>query len=367
MKMMFPRSRNPGVRSFFMHRIGLVISVLTVGLLGSLSHAIEPANRNLIPEARAVLDYLASVEGKCTLAGVSGSKNAEAIKEVSGKYPAVLALDLSGWNSPPWGDSYNGVVQNSVDRAKAWWQDGGIVAMQLHWIHPSNPNGSAWRGKHGRKEASGPFDFSAALKPGTETHRELMRDLKGHADFLQQLADARVPVLWRPLHEIDGGWFWWTDGEHPENTAALWRVMFDYFVKQRKLNNLIWVYNAGLKPPKGRDVAQIEVRKRFYPGDAYVDVSGIDIYPNSWYGWKDYREDTYAKAYQIMKQVSPNKILALAEGAGIPNPDMLAKGGPAWIYCLAWWGPGEKHPEEWIRHTYNHDFVITRDELPAWK
>ena len=90
-----------------MHRIGFVIGVLTVGLLGSLSHAIEPANPNLIPEARAVSDYLASVEGKATLAGVSGRKNAEAIKEVSGKYPAVLALDLSGWNSPPWGESSN--------------------------------------------------------------------------------------------------------------------------------------------------------------------------------------------------------------------------------------------------------------------
>jgi len=350
-----------------MCRLVFVIGVLTVGPLGSLSPAIEPANPELIPEARAVLDYLDWLEGKGTLGGVSGSRNAEAIKEVSGRYPAVLALDLSGWNSPPWGDSYNRVVQNSVDRAKAWWQDGGIVAMQLHWIHPSNPNGSAWRGKHGRKEASGPFDFYAALTRGTETNRELMRDLKGHADFLQQLADARVPVLWRPLHEIDGGWFWWTDAEQPENTAALWRTMFDYFVKERKLNNLIWVYNAGLKPPKGRDVSQIEVRKRFYPGDEYVDISGIDIYPNGYFGWKDYRVDTYARAYQIMKQVSPNKILALAEGAGIPDPDTLAKDGPAWVYCLSWWGPGKKRPEEWIEHTYNHEFVITRDELPEPK
>jgi hypothetical protein len=46
---------------------------------------------------------------------------------------------------------------------------------------------------------------------------------------------------------------------------------------------------------------------------------------------------------------------------------MLAKDGPPWIYCLSWWGPGEKHPAEWIKHTYNHEFVITRDELPQWK
>lgn len=166
-----------------MHKSLSIVVVLAVWLYGLACRAAEPANPDLTAEARAVLDYLTSLEGKATLAGVSGSGNADAAREVSGKYPAVLALDLSGWNSPPWGDSYNRVVQGAVDRAKAWWQDGGIVAMQLHWIHPSNPNGSAWRGKHGRKEASGPFDFSAALVPGTRTHQELMRDLEGHADY----------------------------------------------------------------------------------------------------------------------------------------------------------------------------------------
>jgi hypothetical protein len=68
-----------------------------------------------------------------------------------------------------------------------------------------------------------------------------------------------------------------------------------------------------------------------------------------------------------MKQVSPNKIITLAEGAGIPDPDMLAKDGPSWVYCLSWWRPDEKHPAEWIKRTYNHEFVITRDELPQWK
>jgi beta-mannanase len=88
-----------------------------------------------------------------------------------------------------------------------------------------------------------------------------MRDLKGHADYLEQLAKARVPVLWRPLHEIEGGWFWWTDSEKPENTAALWRFMFDYFTKERKLHNLIWVYAAALRCGKGQEgVTNVEMR-----------------------------------------------------------------------------------------------------------
>jgi mannan endo-1,4-beta-mannosidase len=240
--------------------------------------------------------------------------------------------------------------------------------MQLHWIHPANPDGSAWRGVHGRKTASPPFDFAAAFQPGTKANQELMRDLKGHADYLQQLADARVPVLWRPLHEIDGGWFWWTDKETPENTAQLWRVMFDYFVKERKLHNLIWVYSASLRCGKGREgVENVAMRKRFYPGDAYVDIAGIDIYPSDYIGLGKPQTDTYAKSFEAMKQVVPGKMLALCECEAIPNPDMMAKDGPKWLYCLPWWTEGKRHPAEWIRNTYLHEQLLTLDDLPKWK
>ncbi len=137
------------------------------------------------------------------------------------------------------GKSNRNVVRQSVDGAKAWWRKGGIVTMQLHWVHSSNPNGSACLGRYGPKEASEPFDFASTLKPGRKVHKELMRHLKGRADFLEQLADARVPVLWRPFHEIDRGRFWWTDPKAPEHTGHLWRAMLNYFVRKRKLHNLI--------------------------------------------------------------------------------------------------------------------------------
>ena len=329
--------------------------------------AIEPVDRELIPEGRAVLNYLESISGQKTLAGGNGAKSVESIRGVCGKEPAIVTFDLSGWNSPPWGDSYNSVVQHSVDAARGWWQKGGIVTMQLHWIHPANPDGSAWRGVHGRKTASPPFDFAAAFRPGSKANQELMRDLKGHADYLQQLADARVPVLWRPLHEIDGGWFWWTDPETPENTAQFWRMMFDYFVKDRKLHNLIWVYSASLRCGKGVEgVENAAFRKRFYPGDAYVDIGGIDIYPNESLGLGKPQADTYARSYAAMQQVVPGKLLALCECEAIPNPDMIAEDGPKWLYCLPWWEEGKRHPTHWIRKTYLHEQMICLDQLPKW-
>jgi len=70
-----------------------------------------------------------------------------------------------------------------------------------------------------------------ARSPEPDSHAAVavtvMDDLRQHADYLGQFAKARVPVLWRPLHEIEGGWFWWSDTKTPENTAKLWRMMFD--------------------------------------------------------------------------------------------------------------------------------------------
>jgi mannan endo-1,4-beta-mannosidase len=221
--------------------------------------------------------------------------------------------------------------------------------------------------QHGRKTPSQPFDFAAALQRGTKVHGELMRDLRGHADALEQLARARVPVLWRPLHEIEGGWFWWTDAARPENTAALWRLMFEYFVQERKLHNLIWVYASALRCGKGREgLANVEMRRRFYPGAAFVDIAGIDIYPNALLGLGPPQEDTYAASFAVMQQVAPGKMLALCESEAIPDPDKLAASGPKWLYALPWWPEGKRHPADWIRKTYRHDHLITRDELPTW-
>ncbi|MBC7237874.1 MAG: hypothetical protein H5T69_18685 [Chloroflexi bacterium] len=211
----------------------LVYGLLAFAVAVPGARAIEPVNPNLSAEGRAVLEYLESVYGKQVLSGVSGMGNAERVHEICGRYPAILTIDISGWNSPTWGPTYTRVVEGYLEQAQVWWQAGGIVSMQFHWKHPGKPNGTAWVGAHGKNSPSGPFDLAAAIEPGTAEHEQVMRDLRRTGDYLEQLREARVPVLFRPLHEIDGGWFWWTDREEPENTAALWRLIFDYYVKER--------------------------------------------------------------------------------------------------------------------------------------
>ncbi len=350
----------------------LLTATAAILLAASNAAAIEPADRELIPEARRVLDYLASVYGQKTLSGMASHGGWRPVYEVSGRAPAIYGNDAFGWNKPKWGDNYKRVLQGAIDSTRRWWEDkGGIPQMQYHWGKPGDPNGSAWVTP---PKGTGPVDIAKTVTPGTPEHRAAMDDLRQTADYLKQLAKARVPVLWRPLHEIDGGWFWWTDKEQPENTAALWRMIFDYFTKERKLHNLIWVFNPGVhaggykqwlkkekREPKLED--EIAFRKRYYPGAAFVDLAGIDIYPNQAEGYGAPMQDTYPKAFEIMKAVAPGKILALCETAALVNPDQLKKSGPPWLYCMPWFAFGP-NPAEWMRTSFTHDQYLTADELP---
>lgn len=345
----------------------LIFASLSLSSLWAAT-AVEPVDPELIPEARRVLEYLESVQGKKMLSGISGSQDAQpqAVLHMTGREPAIAGGDMAGFHRK-WEKMYHQVMQHTVDKSIRWWREkGGIVALQYHWMKPGKPEGSAWVAP---PRGTGRLDLAKAVTPGTDEHLAVMADLKITADYLEQLAQARVPVLWRPLHEIDGGWFWWTDAETPENTAALWRLMFDYFVKQRKLHNLIWVYNAAhvshtRKPQAATFEEEVAHRRRYYPGAKYVDIVSIDTYANPKLGWGAAQEDARRRAYELMQQIAPGKMLAVAEDAALLNPDVFRREGPAWLYCSAWWTGGKENPVEWMRYTFNHEAYVTLDELP---
>ncbi len=337
----------------------MFVALLGASLLGQVSA--QPVDPKLQPEARAVLSYLHSIYGKKVIYGQSTNTglgigdwpNAEAMFKASGKYPAMLCIDVYGWNPPHWGESYRGVVASYVKDAGRWYRDKhGLVTMQYHWGNPLIPDGSAWVGQ---PKNAPKVDVGKLVTPGTEENKAAMEDLRKTADAMQPLADGHVPILFRPLHEIDGGWFWWTDRQKPENTAALFRLIYDYFVKKRGFHNMIWVYSAGVQKDP------VEFRKRFYTGSSYVDIAGVDVYSNQ--AGQDYHADAYQNYYDVMKQVAPGKMLALCECDAVPSPAAMAK-GPTWLYALPWWAPGKDNPAEWVKQVANDPLMVTLDRLP---
>ncbi|SFI54967.1 mannan endo-1,4-beta-mannosidase [Caulobacter sp. UNC279MFTsu5.1] len=293
------------------------------------------SNPKASAEARALYAYLWSLYGRKTLTGqqegvARPGVELDYIEKVTRRQPAILGLD---YIEPRLNAGVN-------ERAIAWHRSGGIVTLCWHWGAPDIGPGY----DNSKKD----FDLVAALRPGTPQNLALHRDLARVADLLSVLRDHRVPVLWRPLHEFSGDWFWW--GKHgPEAFKALWALMYDTFARQRGLDNLIWV--AGW--------AGQNVDPAWYPGCDRVDVAGADIYADG--------HGVLAPMFQAVKAIVGEATpICLHENGPIPDPALL---GPEadWLWFMTWhtrWlmDPGQNDPER-LKAYYASERFLTKDEL----
>ena len=230
---------------------------------GLNTYALEPANPNADAKTRAILNYFAGLELKTQKRIVSGqfvdfgngagSRLFNQIQEKTGHWPALLGVDYADFGRG--GLTFKVPNQAAIQH----WQQGGLVTVSAHLYNPANTNGGGLRDKG--------VELKDLLAPGTETHQRWMKELDLLAAGLQELQEAGVVVLWRPFHEMNGGWFWW-GAKDPASFIAVWQHMFDYFTQTKKLNNLLWVY----APNHGERTAA------YYAGDRYVDLVGLDAY-----------------------------------------------------------------------------------------
>jgi hypothetical protein len=179
----------------------------------------------------------------------------------------------------------------------------------------------------------------------------LIRDIDAIAVQLQRLEDAQIPVLWRPLHEAEGGWFWW-GAKGPEATKELWRILYDRITNVHHIDNLIWVWNSK--------------SSAWYPGDDVVDVVSIDSYPAQG------DHGALSGAYdELVSLGQDKKLVALGEVGGIPDPDLLAAYQAHWSWFVTWSGSfvqdGTVNPRDLLTKIYNHEYVVTLDELGDFK
>jgi len=156
------------------------------------------------------------------------------------------------------------------------------------------------------------------LTDGTVENAIWLEQLDVMAGFLGQLQAKDVPVLWRPFHEANGGWFWW--GKQPRFTE-LWKQMYDRFTVHHGLHNLLWVYGPSGQFPIGPQ----------YPGDTMVDLLGQDTYAKA----ADQTGFTES-AYQDLVSTANGKPVALTEIGLAPGPEVLSSQKHS--YALMWGG-----------------------------
>jgi mannan endo-1,4-beta-mannosidase len=302
-------------------------------------------------EAQSLLTFFADTYGKKIISGQQDgwrqtnglTLELNYITNTTGQLPALLAMDVSGYtDKSPRRDTNHLLMKHAAE----WFnQRNGIVELCCHWRAPMNEPAFY------TKDTT--FDISRAVTAGTPEYEATVRDLDSIASELEILRDAHVPVVWRPLHEANGRWFWWGAGG-PEPFKKLWRMEFEVFTVKHHLNNLIWVFSPG---------AEVDLAA-WYPGDAYVDIVGQDHYPMD--GNHGAAGDVFD---ELTKMTRGQKLIALGENGPIPDPKLLVKEHAGWLFFTTWMGSilFEKTTPEQLREYYNNPYVLNLADLPALK
>lgn len=308
------------------------------------------------PATRALMNLLINQYGAGTFSGQVNEDETAYIQQTTGQIPAIFGGDFMDYSPSRVanGATPEGTSEKFLQRAK----DGQILALMWHWNAPSKLINADYVDKNGNKiqalwwrgfyTDATTFDLQAALAdPNSQDYKLLLSDIDAIAVQLKKFDDAGVPVLWRPLHEAEGGWFWW-GAKGPEPFKKLWRIMYDRLTNQHDLHNLIWVYTAGSNPA-------------WYPGDDVVDIVGADSYPS------DYTDPLTATWDDLNTRYGGRKLIALSEVGKVPDIAKMRKLGVKWSYFTSWGGDlGPKAiPAATLQTDYTAPGVLNLREVSA--
>jgi hypothetical protein len=266
---------------------------------------------------------------------------------------------------------------------------GQILQVNWHWQMPSSKVNGAYTRDAWGKDAAGNVQmmtsqqWSDIVTPGTSLYNTMIEDVDYHVvNFLKKIVDDKgkpIPIIFRPLHEIDGGWFWWTCTSDPTKTAELYKILLDRLINFHHVHNLIWVFNPGVIcnggswPPYQN--SELPRRKAFYPGDDFCDITGIDLYDfdPAVRGTYAGTGKTYRDAFNIMKAIAPDKMIALCEAEGLPDPAKCFTDPDyaPWLYCLPWFS--DKYSDNssgttrdlcaWNKTQFKSEYVINAGDF----
>ncbi len=189
----------------------------------------------------------------------------------------------------------------------------------------------------------------ALANPAGSDYQLLLRDIDAIGVQLKKFQDAGVPVIWRPLHEAQGSWFWW--GAHgPDTFKQLWRLTYDRLTNHDGIHNLIWEFTSSAA--EGNFQA-------WYPGDDVVDMIGLDIYT-------DPTSSMSGQWYDVLNEYNGRKMIALSESGTLPNATSMSTFNIDWSYFSMWQdGFLDDFTAQQVQALLNSDRIITLDELPT--
>jgi mannan endo-1,4-beta-mannosidase len=317
------------------HRIfaAIIICVFIHPLAFAQKNAGQLIDKHATKETQALYRNLQNLAEKNILFGHQhateyghgwwGDENRSDVKSVTGSHPAVIGVDFSGiTNGRPEVELEKGrttlrkIIADTYDR-------GGVTTVAWHFNNPVSAGGFYWVDTVSKPAVK-------YLMPGGEQHDLYKSILKNVADFANSVkgkSGSLAPMIFRPYHELDGGWFWWGKPQcTPEEMISLWRFTVSYLRDSLQVHNFIYAFSPDCL---FNNEEQFVER---YPGNEYVDMVGFDDYAD--FG----RDGKYNLAAGIKKlkivndfAIKNHKLAAFTETGleSIPNPkwwtDVLLK------------------------------------------
>jgi mannan endo-1,4-beta-mannosidase len=296
-----------------------------------------------------LLRYLNSISGQYTLTGqhcnpLAGSTRLAGVYKLTDHYPAVFGQDF-GFSAPGTWDGIN-FRQQIVDEAIRRHAEGFIITLMWHAVRPTDEEPVTF--EESVEGSLSSQEWQELVTPGSELNERWKSQVDVIAWFLKQLREAAVPVLWRPYHEMNGGWFWWGKKPGESGYMKLYRMLFERLVHFHGLNNLLWVFNAN-------EIREnIDPYDLYFPGPDVVDILATDVY----------RGGFARRDYDQLLALAVDKPIALGEVGRLPTPEIL-RSQPHWTWFMLWGDPSSLWAErESVLATYEDGQALTLESLP---
>lgn len=119
----------------------------------------------------------------------------------------------------------------------------------------------------------------SAIKPGGARHAAYRTHLDQLATFIDGLNGA--PVIYRPLHEMNGDWFWWNGADRAADLVLVWQDTVTY-LRGLGLTNILYSWNINGAVGNGGVTANTTTAySTWWPGAEYVDMISMDLYDST--------------------------------------------------------------------------------------
>jgi len=299
-------------------------SIVTLTFMCHYAHAqhFQLIDKKATRETQALFQNLANLSESHTLFGHqhateyghgwAGEPDRSDVKSVTGSHPAVIGVDFSGFSGRP-----DDAIRNSMASLKQNVSDtynrGGVTTVAWHFSNPVSKGGFYW-------VDSLSLPAVKYIIPGGEAHEKYKEILKGIGTWANDVRGADgnlVPMIFRPYHEFDGGWFWWGKPHcSKEEFIKLWRFTVSYLRDSLDVHNFIYAFS-----PDNRFTSQAEFLER-YPGDDWVDLVGMDNYGDMGRNRYDLNAATFKLKIVSNYARKKGKLAAFTETGleSIPNP-----------------------------------------------